>query len=307
MSIYVEDYPSSVESVKMFLNGLSTSLANRLKFFEFGTSCPPSTNAALATALNTFLRSQSGLVELKLPFYEIQDPSTVSEVCQASLQLRAFCAEVHSITKDMFREVLGTLAMRSASLQCVRLIWPTIRSTEGPIRLTDMDPVLQLSAIEDIRLWLGCGLELEVRDIQQMGQAWNGLTSLILLPEGPGIPLPRLVTLAQWLPLLQQLAAHFDCSEHIPSADDVPSRFGSLHRLTLLDVELEDWQMPLMAELLVVVCGPKVEVRFTRVYSLDPGTFLDDLRLWEVGSEDRELRDRMDAFHRVYRAMKRME
>ncbi|KAG9041455.1 hypothetical protein FS837_012220 [Tulasnella sp. UAMH 9824] len=308
MSIYIEDELSLVESVERFLHALSTSLANRLKFFEFGTGSPPSRNAAIATALNTFLRGQGGLVELKLPFYEIQDPGTVYEVCQASLQLRAFCAEVHNITKDRFREVLGALAMRSASLRCVRLIWSTSESPiEGPIRLTDMEPVFQLSDIEDFRLWLGCGLELEVRDIQQMGQAWKGLTSLILLLEGPGIPLPRLVTFAQWLPLLQQLAAHFDCSEHIPSADEVPSRFRSLHRLILLDAEIEDWQMPLMAELLVVVCGPKVEVRVTRDYSRDPHTFLHDLELWKAGSEDQELRDRMGAFCRVHRAMKRME
>lgn len=307
MSLYIDDHPSSVELVKRLLYGLSTSLANRLKFFEFGTGSPATKNAAISTALNTFLRSQGGLVELKLPLYEIQDPSTVSEVCQASLQLRAFCAEVYHITKDRFREVLGALAMRSASLRCVRLIWTTSGSSEGTIRLTDMEPLLQLSVIEDIRLWLGCGLELEVRDIQQMGQAWKGLTSLILVPEGPGIPLPRLVTFAQWLPLLQQLAAHFDCSEHIPSADEVPSRFRNLHTLTLLDAEIGDGQLSHMAELLVVVCGPKVEVRVTWEYSVDPDTFLHDPGLWKAGYEDQELRARMDAFYRVYKAMKRME
>ncbi|KAG8922674.1 hypothetical protein FRC00_007141, partial [Tulasnella sp. 408] len=302
MSIYIADGPSSVESVPRLLYSLSTSLTNRLKFFEFGTGSLPTTNAAIATALNDFLRGQDGLVELKLPWYEIQDPSTVSEVCQASLQLRAFCAEVYHITKDRFREVLGALAMRSASLRCVRLIWTTSGSSEGPIRLRDMEPVLQLSAIEDIRLWLGCGLELEVRDIQQMGQAWKGLTSLVLLSKEPDIPLPRLVTFAQWLPRLQQLAAHFDCSAHIPSADEVPSRFRSLQRLTLLDAEIAYWRLPHMAELLVVICGPNVEIRTTE-YSegnLNSLTFLHDQELWKLGYEDLELRARMDAFYRVY-------
>ncbi|KAG8922675.1 hypothetical protein FRC00_007142 [Tulasnella sp. 408] len=307
MSLYIADDPSSVESVPRLLYGLSTSLTNRLKFFEFGTGSLPSKNAAIATALNDFLRSQGGLVELKLPFYEIQDPSTVSEVCQASLQLRAFCAEVYHITKDRFREVLGALAMRSASLRCVRLTWTTSGSSEGPIRLADMEPVLQLSAIEDIGLWLGCGLELEVRDIQQMGQAWKGLTSLILLSKEPGIPLPHLVTFAQWLPLLQQLAAHFDCSAHIPSANKAPSRFRSLQRLTLLDAEIEDWQLPHMAELLVAVCGPKAEIRVTREDTLGAPAFLHGQGLWKLGDENQELRARMDAFYRVYTAMKRLD
>ncbi|KIO26785.1 hypothetical protein M407DRAFT_23981 [Tulasnella calospora MUT 4182] len=308
MSLHIYYHHSSVDSVKRLFCDLSSSLANRLRFFEFGTQFSGAWDATITTAMTNFLKSQSGLVELKLPNYEIQDPVIVSEVCQTSLQLRTFCAEVGNMTKELFRVALDALARRGASLRRVRLIWARSESREGTICLADMEPILKLFVIEDIRLWLGCKLELKVRDIQLMGQAWRGLKSLILLPAAPGIPLPHLATFAQWFPVLQQFAARFDCEVDPPSADEVPSRFKSLRRLILLDAEIPDWQLPYVAEFLVVVCGPKVEVISTTEYSsLDGITFLDDLEAWEVGYEDEELQARMDAFYRVHEAIKKMD
>ncbi|KIO26783.1 hypothetical protein M407DRAFT_23978, partial [Tulasnella calospora MUT 4182] len=103
MSLDIAEEYVPVDSVKRLLYGLSSSIANQLKFFKFGTSFLPSDNAALTTALNTFLKNQNGLLELKFTRYEIQDPATISEACQASPHLRTFCAEVLGFTKEMLR------------------------------------------------------------------------------------------------------------------------------------------------------------------------------------------------------------
>ncbi|KIO26782.1 hypothetical protein M407DRAFT_7665 [Tulasnella calospora MUT 4182] len=180
-------------------------LPNLRAFFGFGTSLPVNDNAALSAALNTFLKNQSGLLEIRLPYYEIQDPATISAACQASPQLRTFHGEMLDFTKKTFRTALSTFARRSASLRCVRLIRSESEPRGESICLTDIEPMLQLSVAEDIRLWLKCRLELKSTDIQQMGQAWKGLTSLALHSGEPGIPLPHLVTFAQWFPALEQV------------------------------------------------------------------------------------------------------
>ncbi|KAG9041458.1 hypothetical protein FS837_012223 [Tulasnella sp. UAMH 9824] len=122
LSLHVGNEYLEVDSVKRLLSGLSFYLANRLKFFGFGTAFSISDNGALSASLNAFLNSQSGLLEVKLPYYEIQDPATISAVCRASPQLRTFCGEVQDVTKKILLAVLNELAGRSASLRCVRLI-----------------------------------------------------------------------------------------------------------------------------------------------------------------------------------------
>ncbi|KIO26784.1 hypothetical protein M407DRAFT_23980 [Tulasnella calospora MUT 4182] len=273
------------DSVKRMLSGLSLYLANRLKFFGFGTRFTIADDAPLSTALNTFLKNQSGLLELYLPSYELQAPATISTACQASPNLRTFCGKTWDFTKETFRTTLSTLARRSASLRCVRLIRAELEPKKESIFMTDIEPMLQLSVAEDIRLWLECRLELKSTDIQQMGQAWKGLTSLALYSGEPGIPLPHLVKFAQWFPALEQLAARFDCSEYIPSADEVTSRFKTLRILTFMD----GWngQASRMAEFLVLVCGPRVVV--THKYGLSYDRFLDDTFLWETGYGDVKL------------------
>lgn len=304
MYLHIGNDSIDVDSVKRLFSGLSLYLANRLKFFGFGTSLPVNDNAALSAALNTFLKNQSGLLEIRLPYYEIQDPATISAACQASPQLRTFYGEMLDFTKKTFRTALSTLARRSASLRCVRLIRSESEPRGESICLTDIEPMLQLSVAKDIRLWLKCRLELKSTDIQQMGQAWKGLTSLALHSGEPGIPLPHLVTFAQWFPALEQLAARFNCSEYIPSADEVPSRFKSLRVLTFLGVWITDDQKSRLAEFLAILCGPRVRVGI-RKYGLDSGGFLDDMFLWETDREDVKLRDRLDAFYRVQEAIKR--
>lgn len=309
MSLHVSNEYASGDSVKRLLSCLSWSLQNRLKFFEFGTDFLPTQDAALSTALNIFLKNQRGLLELKLPFYRILEHAFIFEACHAAPQLRTFCGEVLDFTKEMFREALTALARKGASLRCVGLSRFGNGFKEETIRLADIEPILQLSAVEDIRLWLECNLELDVRDIQQMGQAWRGLKSLFLHPnEGRGIPLPRLVEFAQSFPALQRFAALFDCSEYIPTAYEVPSRFKSLRRLILLGVWIADDAIPGVAEFLAMVCGPFVKVEIGR-YGLDSFEIFDEEWDWDIGDivhEEGGIRDRMDAFYRAQEAIQRM-
>ncbi|KAG9047299.1 hypothetical protein FS837_002607 [Tulasnella sp. UAMH 9824] len=306
MFLHIENYYFPEGSVKRLLYDLSSPLANCLKFFEFGIDSSLEKNAAITTALLTFLKSQGGLLELKLPSYEIQDSLTVSEICQALPQLRSFSGEMLNMTKEMFRGVLNALVSRGASLRCVRL---TVFSTDEleSISLTDMEPMLQLTVIEDIGLWLECKLELKVRDIQQMGQAWSALRSLILFPDdGHGIPLPHLITFAEWFPVLQRFAARFDCSADIPSANEVPLRFKSLRRLKWFGARISDSQRLRVAEFLAVVCGPNVEIGISR-YGLHISEIPDEMSPWGAGSEDAGLRHWIDAFRRVHEAINRIK
>ncbi|KAG8897020.1 hypothetical protein FRC00_004923 [Tulasnella sp. 408] len=309
MSLHVGNEYASVDSVKRLLSCLSSSLQNRLKFFEFGTEFLSTQDATLSTALNIFLKSQRGLLGLKLPFYRILEHAFIFEACHAAPQLRTFCGEVQDFTKEMLQEAFSALARKGASLRCVGLSRLGNGFKEETIRLADIEPILQLSAVEDIRLWLECNLELDVRDIQQMGQAWKGLRSLFLHPsEGWGIPLPRLVAFAQWFPVLQRLAAPFDCYEYIPTANEVSSRFQSLRRLVLLGVSIADDAMPRIAEFLAMVCGPSVNVQIG-LYSLESFEIFDEEWDWAIGDfahEEGGIRDRMHAFYRAQEAIQRM-
>ncbi|KAG8915525.1 hypothetical protein FRC01_003628 [Tulasnella sp. 417] len=307
MVIYLGDDEFQTDSARRLLYSLSSSLAHRLKSFEFGTDSSPFINADLDPALNTFLNSQSRLLELNLPYYGIQDSVTVSVVCQASPDLHTFTADVPSVTKEMFREILDELAGRATSL---RRVWLT-RTGDGledeTTTLVDIKPMLQLTVIEDIRLWLEGELELTALDIRHMGQAWQGLASLILHPGGgPGIPLLHLTTFAQWFPGLERFAAPFDCTGYIPSADEVPSRFQSLCRLTWYRGQVADAQRLRVAEFLAVVLRPKVELRL-RMYGLDSYEALMEMSPWEAGSRNKELQDLIDAFYRVRKAVNMMQ
>ncbi|KAG8923294.1 hypothetical protein FRC01_012925 [Tulasnella sp. 417] len=307
MVIWLGDEDFQTDSVKRLLYGLSSSLANRLKYFEFGADSSPGTRVDLTTALNTFLRSQSSLLELKLPNYPVQDPVTVCAVSQASSHLRTFSADVRYVPKEMFREILGVLAGRCTSLRRVWLARTGVDWGDETICIEDIEPMLQLTLIEDARLWLEGRLKLTAPDIRQMGQAWQGLTSLILYPdEGPGVPLPDLATFAQWFPALQRFAAPFDCAGYIPSADEVSSRFKNLRRLTWLRGQIGDTQRLRVAEFLAVVLGPTAELRI-RQYGLDPDEALDETSPWEVGFENKELRDLIDVFYRVHGAINRIK
>ncbi|KAG9050180.1 hypothetical protein FS837_007078 [Tulasnella sp. UAMH 9824] len=309
MSLQVTSEYASVESVERLLSCLSSSLQNRLKFFEFGTTFQPTQDATLSTALKTFLKNQCGLLGLKLPFYPIQEHAAIFETCHAAPQLRTFCGEVLDFTKEMLREAFSELARKGASLRCIGLSRSGAGFGEETIRLADVEPLLQLSAIEDIRLWFECNLELEVRDIQQMGQAWKGLTSLFLYSsEGQGIPIARLVAFAEWFPALQRFAADFDCSKYIPTAYEVPCRFKRLRRLILLGVWIADDATSRIAEFLAMVCGPNVNVA-VGLYGLDSFEIFDEEWDWMIGDYAHEvggIRERMDAFYRAQEGIQRM-
>lgn len=172
------------------------------------------------------------------------------------------------------------------------------------LRLADIQPILQLSAIEDIRLRLECTLILTTPDIQRMGEAWKGLRSLILYSYGSsGIPLSHLETFAQWFPVLQKFAADFDCFVDILNTCLVRSQFKSLRTLIWLNAEIMDSQIAEVAEFLAMVCGPAVEIRTTES-SLNSGDILDQELPWEMGETNEEFMNRIDAFWRVHRAIK---
>ncbi|KAG9041454.1 hypothetical protein FS837_012219 [Tulasnella sp. UAMH 9824] len=304
MSLHICGHIPSVDPVKRLLCDLLSSLASRLRFFEFGTESPHIEDAAIATILEIFLKGRDDLLELNLPPCEIRDPVTVSEVCQASPQLRSFCAKVLDLTKERFREALSELAGRSESL---RRLWLCRTGNDDEIlRLNDTKPMLQLSAIEDIRLRVECTLILRAPDIQQMGEAWKGLRSLILYSYGSsGIPLSHLATFARWFPALQKFSGDFDCFVDIPYTEYVKSRFQSLHTLIWLNAEIMDNQIAEVAEFLAMVCGPDVEIR-TSESSLNSDDILDEESPWEMGDPNEDLMDRIDAFWRVHRAIRRL-
>ncbi|KAG8915524.1 hypothetical protein FRC01_003627, partial [Tulasnella sp. 417] len=307
MVLRLGDDDSLTESAIRLLYDLSSSLANRLKYFKFGTTSSYSQDADLATALTAFLKTQSNLLELKLPEYAIQYPVVVATACQASMHLRTFSAQVHDVTREMFRVILGASAERGDSLRCIWLTRTGYDLYDETICLADIQPMLQLTVIEEIRFWHEGKLELTAPDIRQMGQAWQGLTSLMLHPDGePGIPLSQLATFAQWFPALQRFAARFDCAEYTLSAYEVPSRFKSLRRLTWFDAKIADSQRFRVAEFLAAVLGPDVELGI-REFGLDSFDALEEALDWEIGSGSEKFRDLIDAFYQVHEAISKMK
>ncbi|KAG8922125.1 hypothetical protein FRC01_014451 [Tulasnella sp. 417] len=300
MVLHLGDDDSITESAKRLLYGLSSSLANRLKYFKFRTSPSPSRDADLASALTAFLKSQSGLLELELPDYTIQDPVAVATLCQAATNLRTFNARVN-VTKEMFRVILGALARRGDSL---RRVWIVQTEPDNEtIFLADIELMLQLTVVEDIRLWLEGELELTALDIRQMGQAWQGLRSLMLHPDGgPGIPLPQLATFAEWFWALERFAARFHCAEYTFSAAEVPYRFESLRRLTWLDAIIAYPEWSRVAEFLAAVLGPEVELGI-REFHLGSDDAFDETSPWEVGSGSEKFRDLVGAFYQAHEAI----
>ncbi|KAG8915526.1 hypothetical protein FRC01_003629, partial [Tulasnella sp. 417] len=149
MVLHLGGDDSLTESARRLLYSLSSSLPNRIKYFEFGTSSSSTQDADLATALTAFLTSQSGLQELRLADYEIRDPVVVATVCQALTHLHTVSANVHNVTKEVFRVILGELAGRGGSLRCVwlGLTSPNVSPNLWPetIRLADIEPILQLT------------------------------------------------------------------------------------------------------------------------------------------------------------------
>lgn len=74
MSLHIGGYIPSAGPVKTLLCDLLSPLANRLRFFEFGTEDPSIDNAAITTILEIFSRRRDDFLELNLPVCEIRDP-----------------------------------------------------------------------------------------------------------------------------------------------------------------------------------------------------------------------------------------
>ncbi|KAG8946242.1 hypothetical protein FRC04_011988 [Tulasnella sp. 424] len=261
MCLFIRPENASVDQVNRLLSDLSSSLANRLKSFEFGTNFTSYQDATMSTSLNAFLKTQRSLRQLRLPSYHIQDVATMSEVCQASPQLRTFCGEMRDLTSERLQLALNALARSGHSLRCIRLARSETHVPQETMGLADIEPLLQLSALEDVGLWLESKLHLDTQDIQRMGQAWRRVASLILYSDqGSQFDPCHLLTFAESFPALENLAAPFDCVGDIPNTNAVPSRFKSLRRLTLLDAHAPDGIIQPLAEFLARICGPEVTV-----------------------------------------------
>lgn len=173
------------------------------------------------------------------------------------------------------------------------------------LELTDIEPLLQLSVVERIYLWLDADVRFEVRDIQLMGQTWRRLKALLLYGGPPIGPLSRLVTFAESFPVLEHLVGDFDYTGQIPRANDVMVRFKSLHKLTLADVTLDHLELTPIAGFLSIVCGPRVDVGL--IGQLDP-EFADDAKLsWSDDSGVAgALRTLMGTLYRVQEGIRKM-
>lgn len=202
---------------------------NRLKRFEFGTYSWPNDD----TALETLIRNQPGLLELKLPLYLIQDHPNVLSACQSLPHLRHFYGETIGIPKETFREVLGTFTRGLPSLRYLLLSrWGQDDSLRVEVmHFQDIAPLLQCPFLEELRLWFCPGLDLDVQAIRQMGSAWTRLDALIIHAEGQTVtPLSYPVAFAESFPSLQRLASPFDDTKDPPPAHSVTARFKSLRR-----------------------------------------------------------------------------
>ncbi|KAG9020016.1 hypothetical protein FS837_008659, partial [Tulasnella sp. UAMH 9824] len=177
MSLQIRTEAASVDELKRLLSSLTSSLINRLKFFEFRADFFPDDNALLSTALNNFIKTQPNLLELQLPSYCIRDQAIVSQAYHVPSQLRSFCGELVDTTRQMLRMALDELIRSAPSLRRVVLVRSGNDFAGETLRLADFTPLLQLSEADDIKLCGEFQLHLEPQEIQKMGQAWTGLVT----------------------------------------------------------------------------------------------------------------------------------
>ncbi|KAG8984771.1 hypothetical protein FRB90_005120, partial [Tulasnella sp. 427] len=276
MQLRIDAFPFPVTAVKRLLSSLTSSLKD-LKSFKFAADATLKEAAELERPLINLIRNQPGLQELELRG-SIPNSDLVVELCQVVPRLHTFNGELYDFTREEFLATLAVIAQGWPSLRCIGIVYG--QETEDVFDGADIEALLQLSDLEDVKIWLDCPLKLKISDIQHMGQAWRQLKSLILSYKQPGIPLSRLITFANSFLSLELLFATFDWDSEPPSAMDVPCRFASLRILTILGAEaIINIDMLRIAEFLSMICGPRVKIRVSR-FGLDSLDLFDVDEAW---------------------------
>lgn len=235
-----------------------SKLPNAFKAFELDTGSFDIETASMAVALETFVRSQPGLLELRLPAeFPIQDHVDVLTACRTAPRLHTFRGMMAYPPKEVFQEVLGAIAKECPSLRNLRIGRSTL-FIEDVTDATDLAPLFDCSVLEDITLWFNWRLELDDQGIRRMGRAWNRLETLILYAEGSNTtPISCLVAFAESFPVLKHLESGFDRSGGLPPINEVTARFWSLRRLVIMG----EWRYgDEIAEFLERVCSLEVRV-----------------------------------------------
>ncbi|KAG8987262.1 hypothetical protein FRB90_003494, partial [Tulasnella sp. 427] len=298
---FIRDNDDIAWWMERMLNGLTSSPIKHLESFEFKADVPRTSNIEdrfpCGNALVNFIKTQPDLQDLGLLTFEIVDPTLIPSLLQALPRLCSFHVNMENFSK--FQMCLFELGQASPSLKRIAIAGP-LTSEDETLTKADIESLYQLPLVEELKLWLDCKLLLEVQDIQQMGQAWSRLTSLILYSSTePGIPLSYLTSFAQWLPLLERLAARFDCTGSVPSADAVAHRFNSLKLLIIIWDQNPPNNSATLAEFLSMVCGPEVDLRVTST-GLRAADVLKGQWNWEF-SDKRANKDFLIRMKRMYR------
>ncbi|KAG9050179.1 hypothetical protein FS837_007077 [Tulasnella sp. UAMH 9824] len=295
--------------VEQLVCSLST-LPNLFKALEVDIRIYDAETPAMAVALETFIRSQPGLLELRLPRYPIQDHANVLAACRTASQLHTFSGRTTCLTKDEYREVLGMVAKDCPSLRHLMLNRWCNRLDEV-VDAADLAPLFDCPFLEHITLWFNAGLELDDQGIRRMGCAWINLETLILQTEGfKTTPMSCLVAFAESFPVLQRLESPFDRSDGLPSMNEVTVRFRSLRKLVLIGDWIQVDEMPSVAEFLARVCSPEVRVNISLLCIPYYDTSLEEEMVLNKGGSDdqtRAIRHWMSIFHRAQEGLGQSE
>ncbi|KAG8910396.1 hypothetical protein FRC00_008279, partial [Tulasnella sp. 408] len=220
------------DPIGQLVRSLAT-LPNVFKAFELDTGSFNIDTATMAVALETFVRSQPGLLELSLPAeFPIQDHVEVLAACRTALRLHTFSGMTVYPSKEVYQEVLAAIAKECPSLRNLKIgRWSrSIEVTDA----TDLAPLFDCSFLEDIILWFNGRLELDDQGIRRMGCAWNRLETLILHAGASNTtPISCLVAFAESFPVLKYLESGFDRSEGLPPINEVTAGFWSLRELVI--------------------------------------------------------------------------
>ncbi|KAG8897019.1 hypothetical protein FRC00_004922 [Tulasnella sp. 408] len=296
---------------KVLVEQLLCSLSarpNLFKAFELDSRIFHSETATMAVALETFIRSQPGLLELRLPRYPIQDHASVLAACRTAPQLHTFSGRTTCLTKEEYREALGTIAKECPSLRHLMLNRWCDRLDEV-VDAADLAPLFDCPFLEHITLWFNAGLELDDQGIRSMGCVWTSLETLVLQTEGFKItPMSCLVAFAESFPALRRLECPFDRSGGLPSTNEVTARFRSLRQLVLIGDWIQVDEMPSVAEFLARVCSPEVQVNISLIcipyYNTSPE---EEMVLEGSDHQTRAIRHWMGIFHRAQEGLGRSE
>ncbi|KAG8984316.1 hypothetical protein FRB90_005403, partial [Tulasnella sp. 427] len=165
MRLRIDAFPLPVTAVKRLLSALTSSVRG-LKSFKFSADATLEA-AELKRPLINLIRNQTQLQELEL-LDLIRNPDLVVELCQVIPRLQTFNGELHDFTREEFRATLAVVAQGWPSLRCLGIVHN--QEMEEVFDGADIEALLQLSDLEDVKIGLDCHLTLSISDIQHMGQ-----------------------------------------------------------------------------------------------------------------------------------------